>query len=206
MSTRHSAGYCLIGTGVFLVVGFLIHPPDYSADNRLQWWAGHSLIFVGLFLNLVALIWIYATDGPSLGKAGKTGLLLACFGLSLYIGKLYWSGLLYPYVLEDASSLVESLGIGPGNVPQTIPIKVVFNGGALLFSAGHLLFGATMLRSGGFQSIPIGLLMTGAVLVGLWPLMPGALQMLSPIASAIYAVGVVWLGWTLGQKRPHPEK
>ena len=68
---------------------------------------------------------------------------------------------------------------------------------ASLFALGHLILGTTMLRSNRFPKKPIGLLISGAFLVGIWPFMPGVVQMLSVVVSVIYAAGVVWLGVSL---------
>ncbi len=200
MSIERAAGCCLIGTGLFAVTGFLIHPHDASSSNQVAWLTGHSLIFSGLVLNLIGLSWMFAAEHGQLGKLGWAGFVFGALGLSMYIGKLYWSGLLYPIVLEANPDLVERVGLGPGSTPKLLIVQLVFNAGAISFSLGHLMLGVAMLRSKRFPSKPVWLLMSGAFMVGIWPLLPGVVQALSVIVSAIYAAGLVWLGASLIQK------
>ena len=194
MSIRRAAGYCFVGTGLLAVVGFIVHPHDSTSGNQVAWLIGHSLIFFGLVLNLVGLSWLFAVVHEDLGKLGWTGFIFGALGLSLYIGKLYWSGLHYPFVLEASPDFVAKAGLGPGSEPQASAIKIVYNAGALLFSFGHLMFGIAMLKAADFPRKPVFMMMAGAFLVGIWPLLPGLLQMLSIVVSAIYATGLVWLG------------
>lgn len=200
MGIEKAAGYCLIGTGLFAVTGFLVHPHDSSSSNQIAWLIGHSLIFSGLVLNLIGLSWVFAAEHEHLEKFGWAGFGMAAIGLSMYIGKLYWSGLLYPFVLDANPDLVAQVGLGPGSQPIAATVKFAYNGGAILFALGHLMLGVAMLRSHRFPRKPIWLLMSGAVMVGIWPLLPGIVQMLSVIVSAIYAAGLVWLGTSLIRK------
>ena len=200
MNIEKAAGYCFIGTGLFAVTGFALHPHDSTPDNQIAWLIGHSLIFCGLVLNLVGLSWVFASEHEDLGKLGLGGFVFAAFGLSMYIGKLYWSGLLYPFVLDASPDLVTRVGLGPGSAPKALLVKVVYNAGAILFSVGHLMLGIAMLRSLWFPRKPVYLLMIGAFMVGIWPMLPGILQMLSIFVSAIYAAGLVWLGISLIRK------
>lgn len=194
MSIQKAAGYCLIMTGLFAVLGFLIHPHDSTSSNQIPWLIGHSLIFIGLVLNLTGLSWLFASEHEFLGKIGWVGFVFAALGLSMYIGKLYWSGLLYPIVLESSPDLITQVGLGPGSEPKAPLVKFIYSSGAILFSLGHLFLGVAMLRSKRFPAKPIGFLILGAVLVGIWPFLPGIVQMLSVVVSVIYAVGLVWLG------------
>jgi uncharacterized membrane protein len=194
MNIERAAGYCLIGTGLFAVTGFIVHPHDSTPDNQIAWLIGHSLIFSGLVLNLIGLSWAFASDHEQLGKLGWCGFALAGFGLSMYIGKLYWSGLLYPFVLDASPDLIARVGLGPGSEPKALLVKIVYSAGAMFFALGHLMLGIALLRSQKFPRKPVLMLMSGAFMVGVWPLLPGVVQMLSIIVSAIYAAGLVWLG------------
>ena len=200
MNIRQAAGYCFIGTGIFAVVGFLVHPHDSSSSNQIAWLIGHSFIFVSLVLNLIGLSWVLSAEHEYLGTIGWVGFAMAGLGLSMYIGKLYWSGLIYPFVLSASPDLIFQVGLGPGSEPKASIVKFAYGSGAILFSLGHLILGVAMLRSKRFPTKPIGLLMSGAVLVGIWPFMPGIVQMLSVVVSVIYATGVVWLGFSLIRK------
>ena len=147
---------------------------------------------------------MYSLEHDRLGTLGLVGFGLLAVGLSLYLGKLYWSGLLYPFVLAESPDLVAKVGLGPGTAPKALTVQVVYNAGALLFSLGQLMFGAALLRAKRFAPRPIWLLMLGAVMVGIWPLLPGLLQMLSVVVSAIYAAGIVSFGVSLIRRQTGP--
>jgi hypothetical protein len=203
MNIEKLTGLCFVSTGVLTVAGFLIHPHDYSSDVQFMWLFGHSLIFFGLVLNLIGLGWFYSIEHSHLGKLGLFGLAAANVGLSHYIGKLYWSGLLYPLVFQTHPDFIKDVGLGPGADPKASIIKSVYFLGAILFAVGYAAFGAALLRAKRYPMIPVLLLMSGAIMVGVWPSMPGLIQMLSPIVSAIYAIGVVWIGVLLIRGRRH---
>ncbi len=200
MNIKKAAGFCLIGTGLFAVTGFILHPHDSSSNNQIAWLIGHSFIFLALVLNLIGLTFVTSIEHKSLGLLGLFGFVLLGLGLSMYIGKLYWSGLLYPLVLAESPDLIARVGLGPGSVPKAPTVRFVYNSGAILFSLGHLLFGTALLRSRTYPAKPIWLLMLGAFMVGIWPLLPGVLQMLSIVVSAIYATGLVWFGISLTRR------
>ncbi|WP_040305608.1 hypothetical protein [Ahrensia sp. R2A130] len=185
MNIHKAAGLCLIGTGLFAVTGFLLHPHESTSSNQIAWLIGHSLIFIALVLNLLGLAWILAAESEQLGVGGWVGFALSTLGLSMYIGKLYWSGLFYPLVLEASPDLISSVGLSPGSSPNALTIKSAFFAGAISFAVGHLILGITMLRSQRFQSKPVWWLMSGAFMVGIWPLMPDIVQMLSVGVSAV---------------------
>jgi len=194
MNLKKTAGYCLIGTGLFAVIGFVLHPHDSTSSNQVSWLVGHSFIFAAIFLNLIGMTWVFSLEHDNIGVLGLVGFCLLALGLSMYLGKLYWSGLLYPFVLEESPDLVARVGLGPGSTPNALAVKLAYNSGALLFALGHLMFGAALLRSKRFPPTPIWLFMLGAFMVGIWPLLPGIVQMLSIVVSAIYAMGLVWFG------------
>ena len=102
------SGLCLIGTGVFSILGFLIHPHDATSQNQVMWMVGHLLIIVSLLVNSIGLTGLYFSSSEKLGKLGLIGFLLTITSLSLYIGKLYWSGFIYPMVLLEHPQFIES--------------------------------------------------------------------------------------------------
>ncbi|MDA9009438.1 hypothetical protein N9K16_05715 [Alphaproteobacteria bacterium] len=201
MNIQKLTGLCFVGTGVLTVIGFLAHPHNYTPEVQFIWLFGHGLIFLGLILNLIGLCWFFSMEHKHLGKLGLVGMAAIGIALSHYIGKLYWSGLLYPLVFQAHPEFIAEIGLGPGSEPKAFVIKAVYFSGALLFAIGYAALGIALLRAKRFPPIPVALLMAGAIAVGIWPLLPGLLQMLSPVVSAVYAVGVVWLGVVLIRRR-----
>ena len=197
ISSAKVSGTCLIGTGVFATLGFLIHPHDSTAQNQSMWMLGHLFIISALFFNIIGLTGLYFSNARGLGKLGLVGFLISSFSLILYIGKLYWSGFIYPLVAAAHPEFIEQIGLGPGSEPKDPTIMIVYFAGALSFAIGHAIFGAALMKEKLFKPAPIWFLIAGAAMVGLWPLLPNVLQMLSAVVSAIYAIGVVWLGTLL---------
>ena len=201
MNIEKVTGFCFVGTGVLTVAGFLIHPHNYSTDVQFWWLVGHSMIFLGLILNLIGLAWLYSIERSHLGMLGLVGFIAAGIGLGHYVGKLYWSGLLYPLVLQAHPEFIEAIGLGPGSSPKAEIVKIVYFSGAILFAVGYLAFVSALLRARRYPTVPLLFLMSGAIMVGIWPSMPGLLQMLSPIVSLIYTIGLVWIGVLLIRRK-----
>ncbi|KAB7615380.1 hypothetical protein F9L33_01020 [Amylibacter sp. SFDW26] len=158
---------------------------------------GHLLIMTSLLANSIGLTGLYFSCSEKLGKLGLAGFLITSFSLSLYIGKLYWSGFIYPMVALEHPEFIEAFGFGPGSDPKDVKLKTVFFSGAFSFVLGHLFLGGALLRAQIFKATPIWFVITGAILVGVWPLLPNIVQMLSVFVSLIYAIGIVWLGFLL---------
>ena len=194
MNIEKVVGLCFIGTALFTAVGFLIHPHNYSSDVQAFWLFGHGMIFFGLVLNLLGFAWLYSKEHANLGLLGLFGFIATTIGLTHYIGKLYWSGFLYPLVFTAHPEFISNAGLGPGNTPNIDIVKIVYFSGALLFAVGVVSFISALIRTRNYPNAPLVFVMAGAVLVGVWPLMPDLLQMLSPIVSAIYAIGIFWIG------------
>ena len=193
-SLNKLTGYSLIGTGVFATLGFILHPHAATSENQTMWITGHLLILFSLFLNNLGLTSLFFTNANRLGATGLLGFLITSLSLMLYIGKLYWSGFIYPVVVLAEPQFIETVGLGPGKDPIHSTIKAVYFTGAIAFAIGNAVFGSALLKARLFNPVPVTLMITGAVLVGIWPLLPGLVQMLSIVFSAIYAIGVVWLG------------
>jgi hypothetical protein len=200
---ERAIGNCFVATGILTVTGFIIHPHAYSADVQIAWFLGHCMIFIGLVLNLIGLAWMYSSERNSLGKLGLFGFIAICIGLSHYIGKLYWSGFLFPLVAQAHPEFIAEIGLGPGSTPKATSVMVVFNSGAIIFAGGYAAFGTALFRAKTFPVVPVILLVFGGVMVGMWPAMPNILQTLSPVISAIYTIGLVWIGGTLIRRHQH---
>ncbi len=188
------SGFCLIGTGVFATLGFLLHPHDATSQNQVMWMIGHLLIITSLLANSIGITGLYFSNSEKLGGLGLAGFLITVFSLSLYIGKLYWSGFIYPMVVQEHPEFIEAFGFGPGSEPKDFNLKIVFFSGAFSFVLGHLFLGGALLKAKVFKSTPVWFVIAGALMVGVWPLLPNIVQMLSALVSLVYAIGIVWLG------------
>jgi len=151
----------------------------------------------GLLTNLLGVFGLYVSKAKEIGLPGLIGFLIVAISLALYLGKLYWSGFIYPLVIAEHPEFIEVHGFGPGSEPQDNIIRNVYFTGALTFAIGHLILGIALLRAKCFPQTPVLLFLIGAFLVGLWPLLPNFVQHFSVIVSLIYAVGISWLGINL---------
>lgn len=195
------AGIGLIASGFLVAIGFSVHPHDPLGTNHTMWIASHILIISGFVASLLGLVGLYAVVAEGTGVGGLLGFLLAALSLILYLGKLYWSGFIYPLVISQHPSFIDEFGFAPGTQPSDPVVKAVFYLGPLLFGAGYTLLGWAVLKAGTFPPLPVGLVVVGALLVGLWPLLPAAIQHFSVAVSLLFAVGVAWLGYLLNTGR-----
>ena len=199
MNITHStlerlAGYALISTGILATLGFLIHPHQSTGQNHTMWVVGHIFIILGLLTNMIGVFGLYVSKAKSVGLIGLIGFLIIVISLALYIGKLYWSGFIYPLVIADHPEFIETHGFGPGSEPQDSIIRIIYYSGAISFAIGHFMLGVALLKARCFSQTPVLFFLIGALLVGLWPLLPSLVQHFSVIVSLIYAIGICWLG------------
>ena len=191
------SGVALILSGVLATIGFSIHPHDSAGSNHGLWVGGHILIITGFFMGLLGLAGLYGLMSARIGSVGFIGFLIAAVSLVLYLGKLYWSGFLYPLVIEQHPEFISAYGFNPGSNPVDPVVKTVFYLGPILFAVGYTLLGLGLLRGRVLPRFPVWLVMVGSLLVGLWPLLPAVVQHLSVFVSVIYTVGIAWIGYLL---------
>ncbi|HYD94379.1 MAG TPA: hypothetical protein VEC01_03560 [Noviherbaspirillum sp.] len=191
------AGAALVASGILVTLGFSTHPHDALGANRLLWVGSHAIILLGFAAGLLGLCGLYGVAAPATGGAALAGFLLAQASLILYLGKLYWSGFIYPLVAARHPDFIAQSGFNPGAQPVDPVLKAVFYLGPLLFGAGYALLGRELLKARLFPAPPVWLVIAGAALVGLWPLLPGAVQQFSVIVSLVFTAGIAWLGWLL---------
>jgi hypothetical protein len=197
------AGVALLASGVLATVGFSIHPHEPGANLAL-WVGAHVAILSGGFLNLLGLAGLYLLSAPRLGGAGLAGFVLAAVSLVLYLGKLYWSGFIYPLVTAQHPEFIRAYGFIPGTDPVDPVVKAVFYLGPILFAAGYTLLGISLLKLKAYPAAALWAMIVGALLVGLWPLLPDVVQHLSVVVSLVYTVGVGWIGYLMARASSSP--
>jgi hypothetical protein len=191
------SGIALLLSGLAAIVGFAIHPHDSPGSSQALWLGAHGLIMSGAVLNLLGLGGLYLVSAASLGGVGLFGFLLTVVSLVLYLGKLYWSAFIYPLVSARDADFIRSHGFTPGSDPADPVVRVVFYLGPILFALGYAVVGLGLLRARAYPAPALWTLVVGALLVGLWPLLPGAVQHFSIVVSLIYTVGAGSIGYWL---------
>lgn len=184
------AGAGLIASGVLVTIGFSVHPHDPLGTNHVMWIGSHVLLLAGFAAGLLGLVGLYGVGATGAGVTGLVGFLLASVSLMLYLGKLYWSGFIYPLVVRRHPDLIAEYGLDPGAHPSDPVVRVVFYLGPVLFGIGYTVLGWAVLKAGTFPPVPVRLVVAGALLVGLWPLLPAHVQQFSVIVSLVFTVGI----------------
>ena len=200
-SLVRSSGIALVLSGILATVGFALHPHDSTGSNHVIWVCAHVLIMGGGVLNLLGLVGLYLVSAALLGGIGLLAFLLAGVSLVLYLGKLYWSAFIYPLVAAWDPSFLRSHGFGPGSDPVDPIVRVVFFLGPILFAIGYGILGTSLLRIKAYPSLALCAVVVGALLVGLWPLLPRVVQHWSAVVSLIYTLGIAWIGYVLARPR-----
>jgi hypothetical protein len=195
------SGVALLLSGILAIVGFSVHPHDSASSNHGIWLGAHVLVMSGGLLNLLGLVGLYLVSAAQLGSTGLFGFLFAAVSLVLYLGKLYWSAFIYPLVMARDAEFIRSYGFTPGSDPVDPIVRIVFYLGPILFAIGYALLGLGLLKAKAYPTPALWALIVGALLVGLWPLLPGVLQSLSAVVSVIYTAGIGWIGYLLARKR-----
>jgi hypothetical protein len=119
-------GIGLTASGVLATIGFSIHPHDPLGANYVPWIGGHVLIFLGFMAGFLGLVGLYGVVAKAVGVAGFIGFLLASMSITLYLGKLYWSGFIYPLVIEQYPSFIADQGLEPGSHPSDVAVRSIF--------------------------------------------------------------------------------
>jgi hypothetical protein len=195
------SGVALLLSGILATIGFSVHPHDANGSNRGWWLAAHVAVMGGGFLNLLGLVGLYLASATRIGGAGLLGFLLAAASLVLYLGKLYWSAFIYPLVATHDPQFVRSYGLNPGADPVDLVVRIVFYLGPVLFATGYAVLGLGLAKAGARPTAALGTMVVGALLVGLWPLLPAVVQHLSVLVSIVYTVGAAWVGYLLASDR-----
>ena len=193
------SGIALLFSGIFATVGFAMHPPDSAGSNHATWLGAHVLVMSGGILNLFGLVGLYLVSATPLGLTGLFAFLLAAVSLVLYLGKLYWSAFIYPLVIARDADFIRAYGFNPGSDPVDPVVRTVFYLGPIFFAMGYALLGLGLLKAKTYPAPALWALVVGALLVGLWPLLPGVVQHLSAVVSIIYTSGVGWSGSLLAK-------
>ncbi len=141
---------------------------------------------IGLFspvFSLFALTGIYLWQREQAGVFGSIGYIVASFGLALIVGLDYASVFIFPRLGEN---VVEGLMTGPTGM--------IFMVSALIYLAGVILFGISVIKAGVFSWIAALLFMIGFVAVTLFAFLPGIAV---TIGSVVAGVGIFWFGVSL---------
>jgi hypothetical protein len=196
---RLALATALTGGPLFLL-GTILHPardgPGIAAAGDL-YAITHGLQALGLLLQALCLISIYALGARRFGRGGLTPLLAALVGTLLWFGLIVIDGSRNPAVARYAPEIVHT----PADV--SVGVAIVVLPALLLFPLGYLLFGGALARRGAaWAGVLLGLgalvyTSGGLAIFALGPWSP-LIQALEVAGAAPYALGFVLLGHQWG--------
>jgi hypothetical protein len=196
---RLALATALTGGPLFLL-GTILHPARDGSGIAAagDWYAiTHGLQALGLLLQTLSLVSIYALGARRFGRGGLTALLAALVGTLLWFGLIVIDGSRNPAVARYAPEIVHT----PADV--SVGVAIVVLPALLLFPLGYLLFAGALARRGAvWAGVLLGL---GALVYTSGGLAIFALGPRSPLIQALevagaipYALGFVLLGQQWG--------
>lgn len=183
------SGIFVIIVAVLTLVGGLIRFAALELDTG-NLMLGQALYTAAYVVGSLGFVALYAPHATRMGKLGFAGFILSFLGISLNsIASFLWLATVTGQEWGHAA-LMFAWG--------TVPILII---GALSAIVGYILFGVAAARSGAYPrwagyalvasaliDLPVELPMIGAMFTIIWPL-----------SLALFAVALVWMGYTLAR-------
>lgn len=191
-----AAMLCGLATAVFWFVHpsaadpRAVHDAAFFAAVQSPAFVSVFLLFVALILaSLLALIGYYVRLFATSGIAGLISFLVAFVGTAMFLASGVFQCGVAPVLARSPATrlLLEPAGPLLGGI-----LGLLFAGTGCTFALGYLLLGITMLRTGVFPGWAAVLLMLGAPVLGLSPLMPLWARVLGCLC---WGAGNLWLGY-----------
>ena len=143
--------------------------------------------------SLIGLIGLYGRQSEEAGVLGFIGFFLSFISTSLFVGAGIFDAFINPVLTARAKELVDPKGPLMGG-----PMGIVFAITGICFALGFVLFAIATIRAKVFPAFAAVMLLVGAPVLGLSPLMPVTLRW---IACVIFGAGNIWLGYVLWSGR-----
>ena len=205
--SRHLTMAAAVAGGLLFLLGTVLHP---GRDGQGIASAGdvygltHAIQALGLLLQAIGLVGVYAAGVRRFGRAGLTSSLVALIGTLLWFGLIVIDGSRNPTVARYAPEIVHT----PADL--SIGVSLVVLPALVLFPLGYVLFAGLLARYGAAW---IGVLLAvGAVLytsggVAIFVVGPRSplIQLLEVAGAVLYALGFVLLGrWSIPRGAREP--
>lgn len=189
---RHS-GLALIGAGLLLALGMILHPDLSNPRAAMQplWAPSHVAILAGLLLALFGTIGLFLRQADRAGWLGLAGLVLIDTGIVLTVVAIVVDAFVFPAIATSpgGAALLDSAGPLLNG-----PLGLLLLGATVTYVLGTLLLGAAALRAGVFPRGAVALLVVGGTLVALDPFVP---QLIAKLGAVVLGLSFVWLGASL---------
>ncbi len=182
------SGYASILGGLLFAAAVVLHPLRDGisiANDAVAYGAIHNVGVFGLTFQLLGLIGLYVREAEPLGERGLKSFVVVFFGQVLYICLLVVDGLRNPLLAKYAPAAVHTFA---DNDPNALPIVVP---GLLLFFAGYIAFGTSLLTASTQPRLGSWLITLGAPIYIIGGISIFVLGPASPIVSPIEIVGAI---------------
>jgi hypothetical protein len=208
------SGIAALLCGLATVLFWFLHPSaaDPQAPHDAAFFAAVQeprfqavfLLFTALILlSLLALAGYYVRLRESAGTFGLVAFLISFFATAMFVASGVFQAAVAPALAANA---VTQQLLRPDGPLLTGLLGALFAGTGLSFAAGYLLLGIVMLRTRVFPRGAALLLMLGAPVLGLSPLMPLWARI---VGCVCWGSGNIWLGYlqlTVGSTAIHLGK
>ncbi len=196
-------GYANILTGILLLAFWYLYAillPYQKLDTTLSilvvnknWTFVNILGVSGSVIGLLGLVGILIKGGETFNTLGVIGFILAFVGTVLLTGALLWDTVIWPILVSHDSSILDFQG--PIYTSKTfVPFFVV---SGIIYSAGYIILGIAMVKSGVFPSWASIMLAVGAPLFGLGSMF-GKLQVYPrSVGITLFGIGLIWIGYLI---------
>lgn len=167
-----------------------MHDAAFFAAVQSPAFAGVFFLFLVILLaSLLALIGCYARLSASAGSTGLVSFLLSFVGTAMFLASGVFQCGVAPVLAQSPATRPLLAPDGPllGGV-----LGAIFAGTGVTFALGYLLLGVTILRTRVFPKGAAVLLMLGAPVLGLSPLMPYWTRVIGCLS---WGAGNLWLGY-----------
>jgi hypothetical protein len=177
--------------GLLRVISMLLHPSgrDLTSVLNSSWAPVHALAVASLILILIGLVGLYAKQSEKCGILGLIGFGVAFIGTVLVTGLLYFEAFIMPVLAIEAPALVDEKG-----PIFTGPTGIIFPVSLMAFMLGYLIFGIATIRAKLLSRWGTLLIIIGAVLFGIGPLL---VQIVVVAGAVVFGIGIFWLGYDL---------
>jgi hypothetical protein len=192
MSThfRCIGGYTSIISGILLI---LAHTLNLGGSNEFGTELGETLVLTAHLLLVFAFFGLYEVQGERNGILGLLGMIAGV------IGTILVTAIVYVEIAGASGTKVDS--VFASDVPSTI-----HSFGPILFVAGMILFGISIVREKIFPRGGGYLLIAGTLIFSAGSFAGEAQAIVSVIGAVFTGGGFVWLGFPMVKNKSRNEK
>jgi hypothetical protein len=188
------AGGVIILSEILAVAVDLMNMAAMARTPLSPAWVPLNLLqLFGVILLLLALVGFYARQAAVAGGLGLVGFLVAFLGTAMFAGTGWSNAFNPPVVARTNPTLLLSFP------PSPLGEATLYS--AVLFAAGLIFFGITVIRAGVLPRTGGWLLVIGGVLSRIIPILHQRVDIYLPLDSWVTSLALILLGYALWSAR-----